>query len=78
MAAGSVGSAGSVAGRPDLVGGALDLVAQANCSAADLTRRAAAEEETVVSVAAGGDGNGGQGSHTVRGAQEGEDLCVLG
>lgn len=78
MAAESAGSRGSVAGLPDLVGVASDLVAQANYSAADSTRRAAAESETVVWVAGGGDENDDWGLHTVHGEQGEEDLCVLG
>lgn len=57
-AAEAAGSAGSAAGLPDLVEVAFDLVAQANYSAADLTRCAAAELGTVVLVAGGGGGNG--------------------
>lgn len=57
MAAESADSTDSAAVLPDLVGGAFDWVVQANYSAADLTRRAAAELEMVVLVAAEGDEN---------------------
>lgn len=78
MAAESADSKDSAAGPPDLVGVAFDLVVQANYSAADLTRRAAAELEMVVLVAGGGDENDDRGLHIVCGEQEEEDLCVLG
>lgn len=57
MAAESADSTDSAAGLPDLVGVAFDLDVQANYSAADLTRRVAAELETVVLVAGEGDEN---------------------
>lgn len=78
MAAESADSTDSVAGLPDLVGAATDLVVQANYSAADLTRRAAAELEMVVLVAGEGDENDDWGLHTVRGEQGEEDLYVSG
>lgn len=78
MAAESADSKDSVAGPPDLVGAATDLVVQANYSAADSTRRAAVGLETVVWAAGGGGGNDGWGLHTVRGEQGGEGLYVLG
>lgn len=79
MAAESAGSTDSVAGLPDLVGVASDLVVQANYSAADLARqRAVAELETVVWVAGEGDENDDWGLHTVHGEKGEEDLCVSG
>lgn len=78
MAAESAGSTDSVVGLPDSVGVASDLVVQANYSAADLTRRAAAELETVVWVAVEGDENDDWELHTVHEEQGEEDLCVSG
>lgn len=78
MAAESADSKDSAAGPPDLVAVAFDLVVQANYSAADLTRHAAAALEMVVLVAGAGDENDGWGLRTVCEEQEEEDLCVLG
>lgn len=78
MAAEAADSTDSAAGLPDLVVVAFDLVVQANYSAADLTRRAAAELEMVVLAAEEGDESDGWGLHTVDGEREGEGLCVLG
>lgn len=57
MAAESADAMESAAAPPDLVAGAFGWVVQANYSAADLTRRAAAELEMVVLVAAEGGEN---------------------
>lgn len=54
------------------------MVVQANYSAADLTRRAAVELQTVVLAAGEVDENGDWALHTVHGEQEQGDLCVLG